>query len=70
MVDIYLVRKNAVQHGVKYIQYMGTTLWINLPVELRNSTSKFYSKKGLSAFTKLFLTKNQRKLLTSNKYVN
>ena len=43
--DFYLVRKNTVQYGVKCIQYMGATLWNNLPVELRNSTSKFFFKK-------------------------
>ena len=30
-----------VQYGVKCIQYMGATLWSNLPVEFRNSTFKF-----------------------------
>ena len=43
--DFYLVRKNTVQYGVKSIQYMGATLWNNLPVELRHSTSKFSFKK-------------------------
>ena len=43
--DFYLVRKNTVQYGVKCIQYMGATLWNNLPVELRHSTSKFSFKK-------------------------
>ena len=45
--DLYLVRKNTVQYGVKYIQYLGTTLWNNFPVELRSSTFKFLSKKKL-----------------------
>ena len=48
--DLYLVRKNTVQYGVKCIQYMGATLWNSLPVELRNSTSKFLFKKELKVF--------------------
>ena len=44
LIDFYLVRKNTVQYGVKCIQYMGATIWNNLPVELRNSTSKFLFK--------------------------
>ena len=46
--EFYLARKNTVQHCVKCIQYMGATLlWGNLPVELKNSTSKFLFKKKL-----------------------
>ena len=54
--EFYLARKNTVQYGVKCIQYMGATLlWDNLPVELKNSTSKFLFKKKIKVYLLNFM---------------
>ena len=54
--DFYLVRKNVVQYDVTFIQYMGATLWNDLLVEFRNSSSKFLLKRAESALIQLYLT--------------
>ena len=54
--DFYLVRKTVVQYDVTFIQYMGETLWKDLLVEFRNSSSKFLLKRAESALIQLYLT--------------
>ena len=38
--DLYLLRKNSSQYGLKSIRYLGAKLWNSLPVELRNAPSE------------------------------
>ena len=68
--DFYLVRKNTVQYGVKCIKYMGATFLNNLPVELRNFTSKFLFKKRLKSIYYHVFSKKTMKTLTGTKYMN
>ena len=45
--DIYVEKKNTLQFGLRSIRYMGAKLWNDLPLEVRNSTSKFLFKRKL-----------------------
>ena len=44
-VDVYVDKKNILQFGLRYIQYMGAKLWNDLPLEIRNSSSKVLFKR-------------------------
>ena len=44
--DIYVEKKNTLQFGLRSMRYMGAKLWNDLPLEIRNSNSKFYSKES------------------------
>ena len=48
--DIYVVEKNTLQFGLRSIRYMGAKLWNDLPLEVRNSTSKFLFKRKLKLY--------------------
>ena len=45
--DIYVEKKNTLQFGLRSIRYMGAKLRNDLPLEIRNSTSKFLFKRKL-----------------------
>ena len=48
--DIYVEKKNTLQFGLRSIRYMGEKLWNDLPLEVRNSTSKFLFKRKLKLY--------------------
>ena len=45
--DIYAEKQNTSHFGSSSIQYMGAKLWNELPLEVRNSASKFLFKRDL-----------------------
>ena len=47
----------SLQYGLKSIQYLGAKLWNELPVELRNASSKTFFKTKLKSY---FLNKVDR----------
>ena len=55
--DLYMSRKNSLQYGLKSIRYLGAKLWNELPVELRNASSKTLFKTKLKSY---FLNKVDR----------
>ena len=48
--DLYLLRKNSSQYGLKSIRYLGAKLWNSLPVELRNAPSKVSFKTKMKFY--------------------
>ena len=48
--NLFLTHRNSFQYGLKSIQYMGAKMWIDLPVEIRNSPSKYSFKNYLKIF--------------------
>ena len=48
--DLYLLRKNSSQYGLKSIRYLGAKLWNPLPVELRNAPSKVSFKTKMKFY--------------------
>ena len=55
--DLYMSRKNSLQYGLKSIRYLAAKLWNELPVELRNASSKTLFKTKLKSY---FLNKVDR----------
>ena len=48
--DIYIEKKNTLQFGLRSIRCMGAKLWNDLPLEVRNSTSKFLFKRKVKLY--------------------
>ena len=53
--DVFLAHKNSLQYVLKSIRYVGAKMWNDLPVELRNSPSKYSFKKHLKKHNLSFL---------------
>ena len=53
--DLYALRCNATQYGIRSIHYPGVCLWNSLPTEIKESRSlpNFRKKIKISFFTKL-----------------
>ena len=48
--NLFLTHRNSFRYGLKSIRYMGAKMWNDLPVEIRNSPSKYSFKNNLKIF--------------------
>ena len=58
--NLFLTHRNSFQYGLKSIRYMGAKMWIDLPVEIRNSPSKYSFKNNLKIFLQNNIVINDR----------